>query len=219
MISKRRPFRLDGIDRVDDTPAHEALREAPANCLTNTNWFEHRGVVCVWSDEVITIANPGDFRMPVEEAMKPGSSDPRNETTMKMLAMVEIGERAGSGMDKIFKGWEWAGYAAPSYDVEFGPDRTTLTLPLVSTGDSTTDSTSGRKEWSNRAVGALSTDERKTQIIAYLGKSGSSSRQEISKALGVGRTRTGELLSELVADGKVVAEGSTRNRRFSLPEG
>ena len=71
-------------------------------------------------------------RMPVEEAKKPGSTDPRNETMMRMFAMVEIGERAGSGMDKIFEGWAWAGYAEPSYEVAYGPDRTTLTLPLVS---------------------------------------------------------------------------------------
>ena len=126
------PFRLDGVDRVDDTPAHEALREAIVNALANANWFDRRGVVCVWDDEAITIANPGDFRMPVEEAKKPGSTDPRNETMMRMFAMVEIGERAGSGMDKIFEGWAWAGYAEPSYEVAYGPDRTTLTLPLVS---------------------------------------------------------------------------------------
>jgi predicted HTH transcriptional regulator len=115
---------------VDDTPAHETLREAIVNALTNANWFDRRGVVCVWRNEAITIENPGDFRMPLEEARKPGKSDPRNETIMKIFAMVEIGERAGSGMDKIFNGWEWAGYSEPSYEVEYGPDRTTLTLPL-----------------------------------------------------------------------------------------
>ena len=41
------PFRLDGVDRVDDTPAHEALREAIVNALTNANWFDRCGVVCV----------------------------------------------------------------------------------------------------------------------------------------------------------------------------
>ena len=61
-------------------------------------------------------------------------SDPRNETLLSMFAMVDVGERAGSGMDKITGGWAWAGYAAPSYEVEYGPDRTTLTLPL--TGES-----------------------------------------------------------------------------------
>jgi len=37
---------------------------------------------------------------------------------------------------KSFGGWEWAGYGEPSYDVAYGHDRTTFTLPLVS-ADST----------------------------------------------------------------------------------
>jgi hypothetical protein len=41
------PFKLVDGSRVDDTPAHEALRESLANCLTNADWHERRGVVCV----------------------------------------------------------------------------------------------------------------------------------------------------------------------------
>ena len=58
--------------------------------------------------------------------------------------MVEIGERAGSGMDKIFGGWEWAGYGEPGYDVAYGPDRTTLTLPLVSADSTGVSTAEGR---------------------------------------------------------------------------
>ena len=208
------PFRLDGVDRVDDTPAHEALREAIVNALTNANWFDRRGVVCVWDDEAITIANPGDFRMPVEEAKKPGSTDPRNETMMRMFAMVEIGERAGSGMDKIFGGWAWAGYAEPSYEVAYGPDRTTLTLPLASTGDRTRKAvdSSGRfrteaTETARAAILALFPDRRTALKSA-----------EIAERIGLGKTRTNELLRGLVGDGLIVAEGSARNRVYRRAE-
>ena len=47
----------------------------------------------------------GKYNTSIEEARKPGSTDPRNETMMRMFSMVEIGERAGSGMYKIFGGW------------------------------------------------------------------------------------------------------------------
>lgn len=124
------PFKLEGIERVDDTPAHEALREAIVNCVTNANYHERRGIVCVWRDEALTIANPGDFRIPLEKAMKPGESDPRNATMLKMFAMIDAGERAGSGISKILHGWKEAGYAAPSYSEEYGPNRTILVLPL-----------------------------------------------------------------------------------------
>ena len=39
------PFKLEGITRIDDTPVHRAMREALANCLTNTDFFVPRGVV------------------------------------------------------------------------------------------------------------------------------------------------------------------------------
>lgn len=33
------PFKTKGGDRIDDTPVHEALREALANCLINTDFM------------------------------------------------------------------------------------------------------------------------------------------------------------------------------------
>ncbi len=99
--------------------------------LTNANYYDRRGIVCVWREDAIIIENPGDFRMPVPEAMKPGKSDPRNETMLKIFGFVDVGERAGSGMTIIFDGWREAGFAEPFYEVEYGSDRTILTLPLV----------------------------------------------------------------------------------------
>ena len=208
------PFRLDGVDRVDDTPAHEALREAIVNALTNANWFERRGVVCVWDDEAITVANPGDFRMPVEEACKPGSTDPRNEAMMRMFAMVEIGERAGSGMDKIFEGWAWAGYAEPSYEVAYGPDRTTLTLPLASTGDRTRKAVDSSGRFRTEA-----TETARTAILVLFPDRRTALKSaEVAGRIGLGKTRTNELLRGLVGDGLIVAEGSARNRVYRRAE-
>ena len=212
------PFQIDGIDRIDDTPAHRALREAIANCLTNANWHERRGVVCVWREDAFTIANPGNFRMPIEEAMKPGSSDPRNEALLGMFAMVDVGERAGSGMDKIIGGWEWAGYGVPIYKEEYDPDRTTLTLPLRSSSGDLSDF--GRKP-KNRTNGSdesdkKATERRKGAILTYLEDHGPAGRAAIADAIGLQASRTSELLSELVEAGEILAEGSTRNRLFRL---
>lgn len=215
----RVPFRLDGVDRVDDTPAHEALREAIVNALTNANWFDRRGVVCVWSDEAITIANPGDFRMPIEEARKPGSTDPRNEAMMRMFAMVEIGERAGSGMDKIYGGWEWAGYGEPGYDVAYGPDRTTLTLPLVS-ADSTGETQSKTIE-DNRRLSKMSEEaltETEKAIIEFLRTAGPSRTSEVAVGVGKSIARTNVLLRELAERRLVSVSGATSARRYRLAE-
>ena len=41
----KKPFKLEGITRVDDTPVHKAVREALVNCLVNTDYFLPCGVV------------------------------------------------------------------------------------------------------------------------------------------------------------------------------
>ncbi len=210
------PFKLVDGSRVDDTPDHAALREALANCLTNASHQERRGVVCVWREDAFTIANPGDFRMPIEEAKKPGSSDPRNETLLRMFSMIDVGERAGSGMDKIFNGWEWAGYGEPEYAIEHDPDRTTLTLPLR---DSSSNSSSGQNDWTNAADKTGGIEARRATIVDYLAAHGASSRGEIAEAVGLKRSWTSKLLSEMVDSGTVIAEGTTRNRRFRLKDG
>ena len=208
------PFQLDGVSRVDDTPAHRALREALANCLTNTNWYERRGVVCQWHEDELVVANPGDFRMPIEEAKKPGSSDPRNETLLLMFSMVDVGERAGSGMDKIFNGWAWTGYAEPSYTIEHDPDRTTLRLPLINSTAYSSDETDEYR--TNKSDESPATKARKAAIAEYLGSHGPSGRAAIAAGVGLGASRASELLSEMVAEGMLVAAGESRSRTYDL---
>lgn len=124
------PFQMEGIYRVDDTPAHRALREALANCVTNADFYGRQGVVCLWEPDAIRISNPGTFRVDVGAAIAGGITDPRNETIMRILSYVEIGERAGSGLPKIYEGWRESGYAEPRIEQSFEPDRTALVLPL-----------------------------------------------------------------------------------------
>lgn len=197
------PFKLEGVDRVDDTSAHKALREALANCLTNANYFERRGVVCLWREEEFVIANPGDFRMPIEEARKPGSSDPRNETMLKMFAMIEVGERAGSGMDKIYAGWEWAGYGEPTYEVSYGPDRTTLVLPLQ-------DGVIGSAR-RGTADGAESLRDNEREAIRIAATSGRVTTRAVVQATGLSRQASAALLKRLSDRGILSWHGKSAN--------
>jgi len=50
---------------------------------------------------VITMTNPGDFRIGLSAARSGGISDPRNGTMMKMFNLIDIGERAGSGIKNL----------------------------------------------------------------------------------------------------------------------
>ncbi len=125
------PFKLDENSlRVDETSAHEALREAIANCLTNADYNERRGVVLLWQEDGLKLSNPGGFRVSVEDAYAGGISDPRNETMMRMFALVRVGERAGSGIPNMVKNWMDAGYGKPVLSEQVNPERSTIFLPL-----------------------------------------------------------------------------------------
>ena len=67
----------------------------------------------------------------VEAAIAGGVSDPRNATVSKIFSFAEIGERAGSGLPKIFVGWKACGLPEPTITESFDPDRTVMVLPLI----------------------------------------------------------------------------------------
>lgn len=116
-------------------------------------------------------------------------------------------------MAKSFGGWEWAGYGEPSYEVAYGHDRTTFTLPLVS-ADSTAE---GRPKAAESGRNGLS--GAKAEIVAALSSSNRPlSSADIVSAIGLGKTRTNELIGELIASGIVITEGATRSRCYRLAE-
>ena len=72
--------------------------------------------------------NPGYSRTGKVQMRKGGVSDPRNKTLMKMFNLINIGERAGSGVPNIFDVWEDEGWVEPAIEEYFDPDRIILTL-------------------------------------------------------------------------------------------
>ena len=60
-----------------------------------------------------------------------GESDPRNKALMKMFNLINIGERAGSGVPNIFNVWADEGWEEPVIEERFDPDRTVLSLSFL----------------------------------------------------------------------------------------
>lgn len=124
------PFKFKGNFRDEDTPLHKTVREATVNMLANADFYGRRGIVVRKSAEGFLFANPGGMRVSLNEVLRDSASDPRNGVMMKMLAMVQYGERAGSGLQGIFKTWETVYHSSPRLETTTsdGMDRTTLTL-------------------------------------------------------------------------------------------
>lgn len=85
----------------------------------------------VQDHEKITFTNPGSLGITKEEAMSSGISDPRNTVIFKMFAMLNIGERAGSGLAHLQYVWSENQMNLPALDESFSPDQTILIVPLT----------------------------------------------------------------------------------------
>ncbi len=74
-------------------------------------------------------ANPGSMRVSVKEAVDNNISDPRNGVMLRMLSFIRYGERAGSGLQGIFRTWKAVYHTEPRVEISAsGVDRTTLFL-------------------------------------------------------------------------------------------
>ena len=125
------PFKIENGYRVDDTPVHKALREALANCLINADYYGEGGVVIKNYINEIMLENPGSLRIGIEEAISGGFSNPRNSILMKMFNLLDIGERAGSGIPNIYSVWKKQKWDSPQIDERLDHiERICLLLPI-----------------------------------------------------------------------------------------
>ena len=182
------PFRLSEGKRIDDTPVHEAIREALANCLINADYYGSRGVVIVLREKRISFANPGYSRTEKQQMLKGGVSDPRNRGLMKMFNLIDIGERAGSGVPKILNIWKGQRLKSPFFEEQFDPDRVILVLPLE------------KKKSANEAdlgIKRKKTAEIEAMIMDYLKDNGKSTCAEIADYVRLSQPRTRAILSKM----------------------
>jgi len=126
------PFQLDKGQRKDETPVHEALREALANTLVHADYSDRASVLVVKRPDMFGFRNPGLMRIPADIAIQGGEHDCRNRTLHKMFRLVGVGEQAGSGIPKIYQGWASQHWRAPALYERIEPyNQTRLELRMV----------------------------------------------------------------------------------------
>jgi predicted HTH transcriptional regulator len=126
------PFRLSREERIDDTPVHEALREALTNALIHADYSGRVSVLVVKRSDLFGFRNPGGLRIPLRDAIGGGVSDCRNRNLQKMFQLVGLGEQAGSGLPKIFRNWREQHWRPPELQERTEPEQTLLTLRMIS---------------------------------------------------------------------------------------
>lgn len=182
-----------------------------ANCLINTDYYGVRGVVIKKEPDKLILENPGYIRTGKEQMRKGGESDPRNKALMKMFNLINIGERAGSGVPNIFNVWEDEGWVEPVIEEKFAPDRTILTLEFkkkVTIKKRRKKATIKKR----RKKVTKKTQAQYDKILGFMEFDKEYSLQEFCELLDLKETRTKAILKQL--DDYIEPIGSTKNRKY-----
>ena len=125
-----RPFMIKNGIRQEETPAHNAVREALINCIIHADMNAMGNIVVERTDKALVFRNPGTMLVSKEQYFEGGRSICRNPILQKMFMRLGRAEKAGSGVDKIMSGWHFLGWPNPSVREETRPDYVVLSMPI-----------------------------------------------------------------------------------------
>lgn len=126
------PFKLKGDERIEETPVHEALREAFVNTLVHADYSGNCSILVIEKPGLFSFRNPGLLRLPKEEVLRGGVSDCRNRNMQKIFQLIGMGEQAGSGFPKIYKNWRSQDWKLPDLEERIESNQTVLEMRMES---------------------------------------------------------------------------------------
>ncbi len=182
---------------AQETPLHQALREALANCLVNADYYSKSPVTVLLRPQRISFSNPGMFRVPLQNARDQGVSDPRNAVLHRLFNLIDPGEHGGSGIPLILRTWRALGFSEPVFAQRMDPDRSVLSLPLID-ADPARPSKAARTTVSGVAGRDI--------VIQFLTDQAFADAEEVALETGLSVPDTEELLKNLIDEDLVVAE-------------
>jgi len=128
----KKPFVLENMQRVDDTPIHKAVREAFVNMMIHADYLMDAGTLkIIKKKDEFEFTNPGSLKLSVEEIFKGGNSKSRNPHMQTMLRMIGFGDNAGSGIPTILSTWNQAEWIKPELFEDTSLNQVTLRLKTM----------------------------------------------------------------------------------------
>ena len=202
-----RPFKLEkGGKRNDDTPQHEAVREAFTNAIIHCDLMADAGILRIEKhDDRLCFRNPGLLKLPVETIYRGGNSKARNPKIQNMLRMIGFGENVGSGFPKIIAAWKETNWGEPQLLNKLDVDEVELILPVPSPKPNSTGVSEGV---SNRVPNGVS-DTAKA-IYSHIKADPNISRNELVKFTGISLKNVQKHINRLKELGLIRRVGSTR---------
>ena len=208
----KRPFKLEGMVRVDDTAVHKAVREATVNMIIHADYHSTGILKVIKYDDGFLFSNPGNLKLPVKAIYEGGHSVARNPKIQNMFRMIGLGDNIGSGFPTILSAWGDENWRKPDLYDDQELHQVDLRLWMVSLMP---------KECTDYLNGLFGTVYQRLQpeeqiilATAYLEEKVSNTR--LQSVLGMQSIEIGHLLADLVDKNMLIVERRGRWTTYQI---
>ena len=209
-----KPFKLEGNIRQEETPAHIAVREALINLCIHADYSINASLIVRHELHRFVFSNPGTLLVSLDQYYTGGESVCRNKSLQKMFSMIGVAEKAGSGTDKIMKGWRDSNWRSPNIYEQQEPDKVVLVMPMVSFLSDETKA----KLTEKFGIIANSFDHNVLSILALACDEGAVTNIRLRYSLGLHKAEITGILKLMTKKKLLMSEGHGRGMRYVLPE-
>lgn len=212
-LGTKRPFRMEGIERIDDTPVNKALREAFTNSIIHADLMMESGVLKIErTNDGYVFSNPGSLKLPIERIYEGGHSKARNPRMQNMLRMIGFGENIGSGFPSILKAWHEESWRIP--DLHEDPDLRIVELKLWTASLVSEETENSLHQCFGAAFNTLSTNEKMTLATAMEECTVSNARMQ--QLLKMNSLEIAKILTRLVSLQMLLVNGKGRGTTYTV---
>lgn len=210
-----RPFKMEGMERKDDTPQHKAVREALTNAIIHADLMLNGLLRVEKYDDKFVLTNPGLLKLPIAQIYAGGESKARNQRMQAMLRMIGYGENLGSGFPLILSAWNEKHWLKPELIEQPDLMQVKLILHIENVED---EPKNGIKDGikSDTKDGIKKLSERQTAILDYISKEPTITTSELTHKIGVSQRTLMRELSVLQSNGIITREGGKTHGKWII---
>lgn len=209
-----KPFVLEGNTRREETSAHVAVREALVNACIHSDYSVNASLVVRHNNNGFVFSNPGTLLVTKDQYYQGGESVCRNKLLQTMFSMIGVAEKAGSGTDKILKGWRDTNWKLPVLEEHTGPDKVVLNMPMESLLSDKCKQTLEQKY----GILTESFDKNELSVLALACEEGCVTNERLRYSTNLHRRDITDLLGIMTRQGLLEAEGYGRGMKYRLPK-
>ena len=211
-LGTKRPFRMEGVERIDDTPVNKALREAFTNSIIHADLMMDSGILKVEKTlDGYVFSNPGSLKLPIERIYEGGHSKARNPRMQNMLRMIGFGENIGSGFPSILQAWHKESWRMP--DLHEETDLRLVELKLWTASLVSKETEASLHQNFGHQFEMLSTNEKMTLATAI--EEGVVTNARMQQLLKLNSLEIAKLLTHLVSLQMLLVDGKGRGTTYT----